>query len=90
MTEKPEFYTVCKFKDFPMIQILREINFGESRGSKTAVFAILGSLNFVNLLNFRLHKVQKLIILAKFRGPKMAKTADLELLDYPKLISRKI
>ena len=30
-----------KFHDFPIIQILREINFGESRSSKTAIFAIL-------------------------------------------------
>ena len=28
-----------KFLDFPITQILREINFGESRSSKTALFA---------------------------------------------------
>ena len=27
------------------------MNFGESRSSKTAAFAILGALNFVNLVN---------------------------------------
>ena len=55
-------YTVWKFLDFSVIQILREINFGESRSSKTAVFAILGALNFVNLVHFSLQKVQKFMI----------------------------
>ena len=32
--------TVWKFQDFSVIQILREINFGDSRSSKIAVFAI--------------------------------------------------
>ena len=36
-------YTVWKFKDFTVTQILREINIGESRSSKTEVFAILGA-----------------------------------------------
>ena len=31
--------------------ILLEISFEESRGSKTAKFAIFGALNFVNLVN---------------------------------------
>ena len=35
-------YTVWKFQDFSVRQILREINFWESRSSKTAYFAILG------------------------------------------------
>jgi len=42
-------------------QILREINFEECRSSKTAIFAILVPLNFVNLVNFSLLKVQKFI-----------------------------
>ena len=36
---------------FSVIQILREINFEESRSSKTAVLAIFGALNSVNLVN---------------------------------------
>ena len=39
-------YTVWKIQDFPVTQILREINFGDSRSAKTAVFAIFGALNF--------------------------------------------
>ena len=50
-----------KFQDFSVIQIFREINFGESRSSKTAVFAIFGVLNLVNLIHFCLQKVQKFI-----------------------------
>ena len=33
--------TVWKFQDFSIIQILCEINFGESRSSKTAIFGAL-------------------------------------------------
>ena len=51
--------TVCKFEDFSVTQILREINFGDFKSSKTAIFAILGALNFVDLVNFGLQKVIK-------------------------------
>ena len=51
--------TQCgKFHDFSVIQILREINFGESRSSKITVFAIFGALNIVDLINFSLQKGQ--------------------------------
>ena len=50
-----------KFENFSVIQILREINFGESRSSKTAVFAIFGAVTFVDLLNCSIQKVQKCI-----------------------------
>ena len=40
--------TVWRFRDFSITQILREINFGESRSSKIAIFAILGVLNFID------------------------------------------
>ena len=46
--------TVWKFHDFSVIQILSEINFEECRSSKIAIFAILGALNLVNLVNFSL------------------------------------
>ena len=45
--------------EFSITQILREINFGESRSSETAVLAILGALYFANLIDFSLQKVQK-------------------------------
>ena len=56
---KRYFTAVWKFQDFSVTQILREINFGECRTSKTAFFAILRALNFVNLLNYSLQIVQK-------------------------------
>ena len=46
---------------FSVTQILREINFGESRSSKTAVFAIFGPLTVGHSVNFSLQKVKKLI-----------------------------
>ena len=53
--------TVWKSWLFFVIQILCEINFGESRSSETAVLAILGALYFANLIDFSLQKVQKFI-----------------------------
>ena len=32
------FFTVWKVKDFSITQILREINFGDSRSAKSAIF----------------------------------------------------
>ena len=43
--------TVCKFQYFSVTQILPEINFGVSRSSKDAIFAISLALNLTNLLN---------------------------------------
>ena len=51
--------TEWKLQDFSVTQILREINFGESGSSKTSVFAILGALNSVDLVNFSLEKNAK-------------------------------
>ena len=51
--------TVWKFYDFCITQNLREINFVDSRSSKTGVFANLGAVYFVHLVIFSLKKVQK-------------------------------
>ena len=56
-----ELHTKCKFQDFSVAQILREDKVGESRSTKTAIFAILEALNCVDLVNFSLQKVQKII-----------------------------
>ena len=53
--------TVWRFQDFSITQILREINFGGCRSSKTAVLAILGALKMINLVNFSFQKMQKFI-----------------------------
>ena len=50
---------VWKFRDFSITHFLREIKFGILEVLKIAVFAILGGLNFVNLANYGLQKVQK-------------------------------
>ena len=52
------FVQLWKFHDFSITQILREINFQESRSCKIAGFAISEALDFVNLANFSLQKVQ--------------------------------
>ena len=46
------------FHDFSVTQILREITFGESTTSKTAVFAISGALNFDCWKNLTLENVK--------------------------------
>ena len=38
---------------------MREIDLGEFRSSEIAYITILGALNFENVVNFSLHKVQK-------------------------------
>ena len=38
--------TVWKFTDFSITQILREINFGDSRNAKSAILTHLETLNF--------------------------------------------
>ena len=51
--EKKRF-TVWTFQDFSVAQILREDKVGESRSTKTAIFAILEALNCVTLVSFSL------------------------------------
>ena len=48
------------FLGFYISQILREINFEESRSAKTAIFAILRAVHLVHLVNFILRKVGKI------------------------------
>ena len=64
-----------KFHDFLITQILREINFGGSRNTKSAILTHLEALNF-HFYEFLPLKSQKKTIL--------------DLLDSPKLISRNI
>ena len=56
-----QYYSVEIAGFFCHLHILREINFGECRSSKNAIFAILRARSFVNLVNFTVHKVQKFI-----------------------------
>ena len=70
--------TVWKFYNFSIIQILREINFGESRGSEFQCLCIFA------LFETEINQI------VKIQAPKIEKTEVLELLDPPKLISRKI
>ena len=78
-----------KFQDFSITQILRETNFGNSRSAKSTILTHLEALNrdyFDEFCTFwRLKCTKK----TQLRAPKMAKAAVLELLDPPKLISRK-
>ena len=86
---KAEQGTVWRLQDFSVIQILREINFGKSRSTESAIFAILEALNFVNLVNYSLQMVQKLQK-SKFRVCKCVKMPDFAFLTSHKFISRKI
>ena len=40
------FYTVWKFHDFSIVQILRQINFGDSKSTEYAILAHLVALKF--------------------------------------------
>ena len=41
-----EIHTVWTFQDFPIIQILREINFGEFKVIKVVILTLSEALNF--------------------------------------------
>ena len=94
---------MCYFQDFFVIQILREINFGECGSAKNAFFDIFEALNWVvfgKKSKIIASKCAKRPILHcskgeiyqvnQFRVPKIAKNAVLERPDSPQLISRKI
>ena len=84
--------TVWKFQDFALIQISREINFGEFRNSKV-VFAILEALNFVTFGEFQPSKSAKINKKSKLRyvlSMWCDEMADFGTTDSPILISRKI
>ena len=49
-----------KFQDFCIIEILREIKFGDSRSAKSAVFAILAAVSFVHLVKIQPSKSAKI------------------------------
>ena len=59
--------TVWKFHDFSIIQILREINFWESKSAKSAIFTHKEALNsdFYEFMHFlkaeicQIHKIQR-------------------------------
>ena len=84
-----------KSLDVSVTQILREINFGDSRRSESAVFAILEALYFANLVHFTLQKAQKLKQKRKKdqnseHSNTYIKMAHFEPQNWPTLISRKI
>ena len=85
-----DIYIACKCQDFCITEILREINFVNSRSAKTAIFAILGAVNFVHGVNFSLQKLLKKSLKSKFRASKCGKMGDFVIQECPKLISRKI
>ena len=79
-----------KFQDFSITQILREINFEDSRMAKTAIFAILRAVNFVQMVNFSLKKSTKIHKNQNSESLNVVKMADFVLQKSSKLISRKI
>ena len=68
-----------KFWDFSIPQILREIDFWDSRSAKSAIFTHLEAMNFGFYEFFHFLKAEI---------SRAQKTAVLELLESPKIISR--
>ena len=87
--EVPFPYTVWKFENSAITQILCEINFGDSRSAKTAVFAILEVviLLFWSIPAFKKCKNSQK---SKFRASECGKMGSFALQESSKLISRKI
>ena len=79
-----------QFHDFSITQILREINFWDSRREKAAVSTYLEALNFNSYEFLPFLKTEIYQINKNLEPQKYAKTTVLELLDSPKMILRKI
>ena len=79
-----------KFHDFIVTQILREINFEDCSSAKSAIFAILGAVNFENLVNFCLQKSAAIYKSQNSEPLNVLKMAYFALVESPKLNSRKI
>ena len=77
-----------KFQDFAITQILREIKFGDLRSTKFAILTHLQALNFdvMNFLHFLKAEIYQINQLQSLKDG----NTIFELLDSPKLISRKI
>ena len=67
-----------KFHDFSITQILREINFGDSRNAKSAISTHLEALNF-DLHEFLHFLKAEIDQKAKIQSPKLHKIAIFEL-----------
>ena len=52
--------TVRKIQNLSSTHILREINFEDSKSARTALFAILGAMNFVHSVEFQPSKSAKI------------------------------
>ena len=81
-----------KFQDFCVIQILREINFGESRSCESAIFCHFRDFEVWILLirQISAFKMCQNSLKSKYRASKCVRIADFVLLESQKLISRKI
>ena len=81
--------TLWKFHDFSITQILREINFGDSRSAKSAILTHLEALNFdfnefLHFLKAEFYQINQI------QSSKNVKMAIFRISRIPNLISRKI
>ena len=73
--DKCVLFTVWKFNDFPITQIIREINLRDFRGAKSAIFAHLEALYFsfckiVHFLKAETYQINR------FRASKLSKNGS--------------
>ena len=78
-----------KKQNFAVTQILREINFEDSRSAKSTIFTHLEALNFdfYHFLHFLEAESYQII---NIQSPKNGKNGSFKTSRLPKLISRKI
>ena len=80
---------VWKFQDFSITQILREINLWESRSVKSVILTHFEALNFDFYAFLYLLKAE-IRQKWKFSATNCVKMTNFTLLEFPKLVSRKI
>ena len=83
------FFCESRITFLSVTQIFREINFRNFRGPTTSILRYLEVLEF-DFYEFLYFLKAENCQNKTFRASKIAKTAVFELLDWPKLISRKI
>ena len=84
--------TVWKIHSFSITQILREINFEDSRRTKSAIVTHFRGYEFWFLYIFALWKakIYQIYKIRSLRNSECGKMADFARVESPKLISRKI
>ena len=78
-------HKVLKFHDFSVTQILCEINFAESKSSKTPVLAFLGALKMIDFVKFCIFSKVEIDQMSEIQSPKNDKNGNFRTFRFCKI-----